>query len=144
VNLLVLDANVAAKWILPRGGEPLVEQALELLHQYERAEVRILVPDLFWSEIANVIWKAVRQERLAASNAHQALLDLRSRRLPTVPAFSLLDQALALAIAFERSVYDSIYLALATESKATLVTADEKLANAVAAKLPVKWLGALY
>ena len=34
-------------------------------------------------------------------------------------------------------------VALAVESRAQLITADEKLANALAAHLPVKWLGAL-
>jgi hypothetical protein len=31
---------------------------------------------------------------------------------------------------------------LAVQSKADLVTADERLANALAAHFPVKWLGA--
>ncbi len=44
---------------------------------------------------------------------------------------------------FDRTVYDSLYVALAVDSKAELVTVDEKLANALAARLPVKWLGAL-
>jgi predicted nucleic acid-binding protein len=38
-------------------------------------------------------------------------------------------------------VYDSIYTALAVNSNAQFVTADERLANALAAYLPVKWLG---
>jgi predicted nucleic acid-binding protein len=40
-------------------------------------------------------------------------------------------------------VHDSLCIALAKERKIFLVTADEKLANAVAAHLPVKWLGAI-
>jgi predicted nucleic acid-binding protein len=32
---------------------------------------------------------------------------------------------------------------LAIQSKSQLITADERLANALAAYLPVKWLGAL-
>jgi predicted nucleic acid-binding protein len=40
-------------------------------------------------------------------------------------------------------VYDSLYIALAKEMKTFLITADEKLANAVAAHLPVTWLGAI-
>jgi predicted nucleic acid-binding protein len=35
------------------------------------------------------------------------------------------------------------YVALAIQSKAQLITADERLANSLAAHLPVKWLGAL-
>jgi predicted nucleic acid-binding protein len=36
-----------------------------------------------------------------------------------------------------------VYVPLALKSQAQLVTADEKLANALAAHLPVKWLGAI-
>jgi predicted nucleic acid-binding protein len=40
-------------------------------------------------------------------------------------------------------VYDALYVALAMTSKSQLITADEPLANALAAHLPVKWLGSL-
>ena len=48
----------------------------------------------------------------------------------------------SIAITFDRTVYDSLYVALAISHNTSLVTADERLANAVAARLPVKWLGA--
>jgi predicted nucleic acid-binding protein len=51
--------------------------------------------------------------------------------------------ALRIGIEYERTVYDSIYVALAVQSGRELVTADEKLANALAAYFPVKWLGAM-
>jgi predicted nucleic acid-binding protein len=54
----------------------------------------------------------------------------------------LLDTAFAIAAQFGRTVYDSVYVALAVASKAHMVTADERLANALAAYLPVNWLGA--
>ncbi len=144
MSLIALDASVAAKWFLPSEREPLSDQAFLLLRQYQKAEVRFVVPDLFWSEIANIVWKAAKQGRLAVATAHRALAEMQERDLPTVPARALLEQALSLAITFQRPVYDSLYLALAVESNATLITADEKLANAVAAKLPVKWLGAIF
>jgi predicted nucleic acid-binding protein len=48
-----------------------------------------------------------------------------------------------IATAFQRTVYDALYVALAVTSKAQFVTADERLANAMAAHLPVKWLGSI-
>jgi predicted nucleic acid-binding protein len=54
-----------------------------------------------------------------------------------------LEEAFSIAATFNRTVYDSLYVALAVRSKADLVTADERLANALAARLPVKWLGAV-
>lgn len=139
----VLDASVAAKWFLPRAGEPLVDEALSLLRRYADGLVQFLVPDLFWAEFANVLWKAVRQGRWTRSAAEAALAGMRRRNLPTAPSLELVDEAFAIATVFERSVYDSLYVALAIRSRAQLITADERLANALAAHLPVKWLGSL-
>jgi predicted nucleic acid-binding protein len=68
---------------------------------------------------------------------------MRSRNFPTVSCFALVSDALKIAFAYDRSVCDCIYIALAAQSKSQMITADERLANAVAAYLPVKWLGAL-
>jgi predicted nucleic acid-binding protein len=140
---LVIDVSVAAKWLLPASRETLVEEAEAVLVRYSRNEVRLLVPDLFWSEFGNVLWKAVWQKRFDEQTALRALNQMRDYRLETRAAEPLLDHALALATRFNRSLYDSIYVALAVESKTQLITADERLANAVAAHLPVKWLGAI-
>ena len=58
LSLLVLDASVAAKWFLPRSGEPLAEEALALLRRYADGEIELTVPDLFWAEFGNILWKA--------------------------------------------------------------------------------------
>jgi predicted nucleic acid-binding protein len=143
VSLFVVDANVAAKWFLPPTREPLVEEALELLRRYRDGEIRFVVPDLFWAEFTNVLWKAVRQKRWTNAMATTALADMRDQNLPTVPSRTLLEDAFHIATAFDRSVYDCFYVALAKRVSGQLVTADEKLANALAAHLPVKWLGAV-
>jgi predicted nucleic acid-binding protein len=59
------------------------------------------------------------------------------------PAEPLLESAISIARRYNRPFYDSIYLAMAVSRQAPLVTADEKLASATAAHLPVKWLVAL-
>ena len=46
-----------------------------------------------------------------------------------------------MALSFQRTVYDAIYVALAITSGRPLLTADEKLANALAAHFPIRWLG---
>jgi predicted nucleic acid-binding protein len=143
VNTYVIDASVAAKWILPARGETLTREALELLKRYAAGDLRFVVPDLFWAELANILRKAVRQERLRVASAETAIHAIRDRSFPTVSSHTLLVEAFAIASAFDRSVYDALYVALAVTSKSQLVTADERLANALAAHLPVKWLGSL-
>jgi predicted nucleic acid-binding protein len=63
------------------------------------------------------------------------------RSIPTISSASLLSEALPIAFNFERSVYECLYVALAVQSETHLITADERLANALAARFPVKWLG---
>jgi len=143
VSTFVVDASVAAKWVLPTVAETLTREALRLLKRYSSGEVRFLVPDLFWAEFANILWKAVRQGRWPQISAELAVRAMRDRNFPTVPSLTLLEEASLIASAFDRTVYDSLYVALAVTSKAHFVTADEHLANALAAHLPVKWLGSL-
>ena len=139
----VLDASVAAKWFLPPARETLAAEALRLLDGYAGGSLRFLVPDLFWPEFGNIMWKAVRQGRLSRASAEQAIAALEERRLSTAPTAPLLKDAFTIAATFERSVYDSIYIALAVTANLPLVTADERLANALAARFPIRWLGAL-
>jgi predicted nucleic acid-binding protein len=56
----------------------------------------------------------------------------------------LSEEATEVALASGRSVYDSVYVALAVALQCRLVTADERLANALAGGLlaaHVVWLG---
>jgi predicted nucleic acid-binding protein len=143
VSLLVVDASVAAKWFLPAAGETLTEEALGLLRRYAKGDVRFIVPDLFWAEFANILWKAVRQGRVTATTAELAIETMKSRNFPAVPSLELLEEAFIIATTFRRSVYDALYVALAVRLRAHLVTADERLAHALAAHLPVKRLGSV-
>ncbi len=143
MTLAVIDASVAAKWFLPARGETLVDEAFHLLRRYAKGELQFLVPDLFWAELANIFWKAIRQRRWEKPAAERALASLEERRLATVSSLTVLDVAFGIATAFDRTVYDALYVALAVHSKAQFITADERLANALAAQLPVKWLGAI-
>ena len=143
MTLYVIDASVAAKWFLPPSGEPLAEEALRLLAGYAEGRFQFAVPDLFWAECANILWKAVRQGRWTRRAAEEAILALRGRSLPTTSSLDLLEEAFSIAATFDRTVHDSLFVALAVRFKAELVTADARLANARAAHLPVKWLGSV-
>jgi predicted nucleic acid-binding protein len=143
LSLLVLDASVAAKWFLPRAAEPLAEEALVLLRGYAEGEIQLTVPDLFWAEFGNILWKAVRMGRLPQKSATEALTSILQYSLPTVSGRDLVDDALAIALSTGRTVYDAMYLALAVQNDAVFVTADERLVNALATHWPVKWLGVL-
>jgi len=139
----ILDASVAAKWLLPPPSETLVPEALRLLTDHGDGRLRIAVPDLFWVEIGNILWKSVHRRSLTLSAAEKALRTIEECDFPTLPSRPLLKQAFAIATTYGRTVYDSVYVALAIASQFPLVTADERLANALAAHAPVRWLGSL-
>ncbi len=141
--VFVLDASVAAKWFLSPKNEPLTEEALDLFRQYMRGKVSFVVPDLFWAELASAFWKAVRLGRFPKASAEEALSNLAMRDFSVCPTLDLLDRAFQIAVTFDRSLYDSLYVALAVQSNAQLITADERLANSLAAHFPVKWLAAI-
>ena len=142
MNLVVLDASVAAKWLV-WAQEPLEVEALGLMELRNQGQFEFVVPDLFWPEIGSILCKAIQRNRCTEETASQSIQELRNYDLPTAASEPLLESAFAIARRYGRSFYDSIYLALAVSRQATFVTADEKLANATAAYLPVKWLGAL-
>ncbi len=84
----VLDASVAAKWFLPPAQETLTNEAQRLLEDFAGGRVRLLAPDLFWSEFGNVLWKAVRLGRISRATAEEALTTLEAVKITTSPATS--------------------------------------------------------
>ena len=142
MTTLVLDASVAIKWAMPMAHEPLADESLRLLKRYVASEVEFIVPDVFWAEVGNVLWKGTRQRRWRQDEAEAVAAELKARDFATVSSVILLPEALRIAFAYDRSVYDCLYVALAVQSKTNVITADERLASALAAHLPVKWLGA--
>jgi predicted nucleic acid-binding protein len=70
--LYVLDASVAAKWFLPLAQEPLVAEAQRMLRGFSSGTLRLLVPDPFWPEMDNILWKAVRLGRMPTASCDAA------------------------------------------------------------------------
>ena len=144
MNLVVLDTSVAVKWFLPEKVETLTTVALALLRRHCKNEIQIIAPDLFWVEFASVLWKAIRRGKFPKASADAALASLSQYEFPRFPTMNLLSKAFEIATAYERTVCDCLYVALAVQTDSQLITADEHLANALAAHLPVKWLGAFH
>jgi predicted nucleic acid-binding protein len=130
------------KWAVPSAKETLTAESLHLLKRYADGDINFIVPDIFWAEVGNVLWKGIRQRRWSQAIAERAASDMRDQNFQTVSSLELLADAMKIAFAHDRAVYDCLYVALAMRFKIEMITADERLANALAAHLPVKWLGA--
>jgi predicted nucleic acid-binding protein len=138
LSLYVVDASVAAKWFVP---EYLSESALRLLDD----EHELSSPDLLWPEVGSVVWKKARRGEITTEEAARIVAALDVCPLVAFASRLVLGGALDVAFATGRSVYDSVYLALAVALDCRLATADERLANAIASgplARHVVWIGA--
>jgi len=124
VRTLVLDASVAIKWYFP---EVLSDAALRLIS----ADTQWIVPDLFYAEEGNVLWKKVTRGEATVDIARDVLTSLLSLDIEVCPAKPLVSSALEIAHQFQCTVYDSLYLATAIEKGCSLVTADRKFYDAL-------------
>jgi predicted nucleic acid-binding protein len=141
VTTCVVDACVAAKWVLPAAGEALIEQANHLIARHVRRELQLLAPDLIEAEIGNVLWKAARRKRIRPADAENSLRRFTELGIRAIPTSDLLGKALQIAMDFDRSFYDCLYVAFALATQTELITADERLVNALGSRFPVRWLG---
>lgn len=136
----VVDASVAIKLFL---AEPLSEKAFELFQQLsQNAPPQFHVPDLFYIECANILWKHTKRYGLRPDQARLALTRLYSLPLQVTLMSNLADDALSLAITLNITAYDASYVALAMRLGIKLITADEKLVRSLAGTThQVFWLG---
>ena len=120
----VVDASVAVKWFVE---EVHAEAARRLL-----ADVYALyAPDLLWPECGNILWKKVQRGELTAREARLIREGLERQLLTISPSRLIFEPALEIALDTGRTVYDSCYLALAMLTESQLVTADQRLFNAL-------------
>ncbi len=122
---LVVDASVAIKWYVPELGSADAVAIFQTGHD-------LLAPDLLVAELGNILWKKVRRGEISADEGG-VIVDafLTACPLALWPSGPLLRPALEIATAFDRTVYDSLYLAVALAEGVPLVTADERLENAL-------------
>ena len=136
----VVDASVGIKLFVI---EPFSDHA-DALFDYLTADppARFYVPDLFFIECTNILWKYVRRFGYPLESARRDIADLTGLPLHTISTRELADEALEIAVAHGITAYDAVYVALACRLSLPLVTADEALVHRLAGtSLDVRWLG---
>jgi predicted nucleic acid-binding protein len=134
---LVVDASVLLKLFFEEEHSEAAEACLA------RAE-KLLAPDLIWVEAGNVVWKKQARGEYSSNSALSLFRQILASRIAICPSVELAQEALELAMQFRRSVYDSLYLALAVKTNSMMVTADKRLVNALAGgplEKHVAWIG---
>ncbi|MGH4015409.1 MAG: type II toxin-antitoxin system VapC family toxin [Pseudonocardiaceae bacterium] len=134
---LVVDASVALKWVVT---EPGSDEAATLLDEMTAGTVALLAPEHLVGEVVNGLRKRVAQKILTAEDACAALEAISHLELTFVGGAGRWFRCLPAALDWGITVYDALYLLLARDFDAELVTADERLHTA-ATGMPIRLLG---
>jgi|SRR3954465_1592184 predicted nucleic acid-binding protein len=124
----VIDASVAACWLLPDEAHDIATAAFSRL-----VTDHALVPSLWWFEMRNLFIVNERRGRLDHEKTSRALALLSELpiRLDHTPDSSTV---LQLARRHRLTVYDAAYLELAQRDDAPLATLDDALTRAAKAE----------
>jgi predicted nucleic acid-binding protein len=122
---LVVDASVAIKWVLR-------EQDSELADNVVAFEVR--APDWLLIECGSAVWRHVRLGEIGPRQARASLEIIREMPMELTRSIDLVDRAFDLALDLRHPIYDCLYLVLAIDAGAQMVTADRRFVDAVRAR----------
>lgn len=128
---VVIDASVAVKWLHE---EAKTNKALHLLDKITSGTVVAIVPDLIMYEVTNALVRGIGKPLAEANDAVDLLLEIPWQVI--APAPTILKDAIQLAVNQPKlSIYDAIYVAIASHYEATVITDDQKLHKLVGAPL---------
>jgi predicted nucleic acid-binding protein len=126
MTIYVVDSSVAIKWYVPEIHKAAADRVLA-------SGAALHAPDFLDVEMAAILWKKLRRGELTRLDADDILSDLAGiTALARHMSSPLVVRAFDLANQTGRTVYDSLYLSLAVQLSGQLVTADDRLANAIA------------
>ncbi|HEV7767056.1 MAG TPA: type II toxin-antitoxin system VapC family toxin [Thermoanaerobaculia bacterium] len=133
----VIDASVAMKWFVPEIHSAAAAQLLD-------PDLILCAPDLIIPEFGNTLWKKTRRGEVSRAEAQEILNAFENLPLEIYQSTTLLAPAFSLSLSLDRTVYGSLYLALAVAQDCALITADQKF-HAAAAASPfakhIRWIG---
>jgi predicted nucleic acid-binding protein len=129
----VVDASVALKWVLPEAHS---DQALRLRDDFQKRLHELLAPDIFPVELAHALTRAERKKIIPVGYAKGFLAGIMQVPPVLYPSLALLSKAADISSRSRLGVYDCLYVALAGREQCELVTADERLVNALHEQFP--------
>lgn len=122
----VLDASSGVQAVLPEADTP---KAIRLLDEFGQGRHDLIAPDIYPLETLNVLSKAERQNRIPPGSGY-ALWQTLIADVPTLhPHVPLFPRAYAISTTYKVAIYDCLYVALAEQEKAELITSDVRLAT---------------
>jgi len=131
--VIVLDANVLVKLFID---EPLSDRAEAVVSEHSL----ILAPELVRIEVAGAITRKVRQDELPRAAAEEKLClwheFLRLGNVHLIPTGEIERAAEQFSLELRHPLADCLYLAVAEQHPAPLVTADKPFLDALDGRFP--------
>ena len=120
ISIVVPDASVLLKWVLPGDEEPGTAFALELLDEARAGAIKLVVPQLWLYEVGNTL---VRRFPGQANDLLACLIDFQLTEVQVDSRWR--NQTVHLAVSYGVTFYDAAYHAIAIIRDGIFVTADE-------------------
>ena len=130
--IAVLDVSAAIEILIKKEREPIFSEF------YSKADW-IIAPDLYVSELTNVLWKLHKAKLVEFDDCLQIAGDGINLIDDFFDSRDLWKEALGEGIKNGHSIYDMYYAILARRNEATLITKDGQLAS-ICKKLKIEYL----
>lgn len=127
MKTVVVDTSALVRLYVPDG--PVPDNLEGYISSALNAEVTLIIPELALAEFAQVLWKKEQAGYLTDSEVDEIMAAFLNLPIEIFGHNEILWDALSLARQHSLSVYDALFLALAKNRKAELVTADQRLKN---------------
>ena len=125
MSRVVVDASVAVCWFTREDGTPAANRLLREMRD-------LIAPSLILAEFGNTLCKKERNGEMNSEQIDIALREIHRFVPEIVEMEKLIAPAAKLARATGHSLYDCLYVALASERNVDVVTFDRKLVAAFA------------
>jgi predicted nucleic acid-binding protein len=133
----VVDACIGVKWLLS-------EEHSDKAHALLTGGATLIVPDFFFAEVANTLWKRTRYTDAALKvdpADAEALMRLMLRMTLVVePSRNWTSAALTLSNEVGCAVYDAVYVLLAQERRCRCITSDQVLLKRLQGSPAERWV----
>ncbi len=117
----VVDASVAAKWVLDEEGSAAAASL--------RSGILLFAPGHWLGEVAAAVCAKFRRGELTADDVPPTIMVLEAAPVREIAISTIIGAATDIALRCQVTVYDALYVALAVRRGIPLITADRKLCD---------------
>ena len=119
----MVDASVVVKLFVDEPGSAEAERLVIDGHE-------LVAPELLLLEVANALHRKLQAQAILTDDLLPAIDRMQRSLLDLRPVSASVRRAVELALIIDHPVYDCLYLALAEQLRAPLVTADRRFLDA--------------